>query len=360
MAYQKPVISSTGPTWIQSAEPDPGEVFEGASWLDNNTITPVLKTWDGSTWVTQDYLPTEIMRGIAGYTFGGGGYPGERYIQKFTFLTETPSVVASQLSVTRTLGIGTTQNQYVNYTMGGFPGETTSIDKFTQSTEETALVTSTLTQMRMSGATSQSYTHGYYLGGSRYLFVNCPAIDKISFSTEAVSNIGNVLTSQTLNNGRASSPIYGYRVMGLMYNTLGNTVLTNTERIYHIAETTSIISATLSPGENSYWGSVQNQVIASYHSFGSGAPDSTELIKFDLGTETPSYLDAHLVTQSGHYPGGTVMDWVAGYFDTRYSGGTNYINRLEFFTEATSLTDAVYIYDTTMSTGTASYPLPGY
>lgn len=143
----------------------------------------------------------------AGYTAGGGSdtSPSTIYsfVQKTTFATDVVSHTATGLPTARCITVGTTDYvSGVGYFLGGY-AVTSSITKFTLTTEVTVDHSSSLTNAVYCGGGMESTTAGYVFGGYNGGYRS--TVERISFATGTTSVISATVNNNTYTTAGGSS-----------------------------------------------------------------------------------------------------------------------------------------------------------
>jgi hypothetical protein len=189
---------------------------------------------------------------VAGYAVGGylpsQSSVSQSAVNKLTYSSETCSVISGTYQIR---GTGTTQNTNVaGYYCGGYSGSQyeSTVKKMPFSTE-TFSTSGNLTNARIiSSGIENLSTAGYCMGGIQGGFTNI--IQKITFSNDSVSTLSATLAvnSGYVDSGVSYGSTAGYQGSG--YGA-GTTYFTGIYKLAFSNETSSTISATVSPGFSS-------------------------------------------------------------------------------------------------------------
>ena len=122
----------------------------------------------------------------------GGGWPGERSsVEKRTYSTETAARVPSAEFPTERAGMAATGTLNHGYFVGGYPGTRSSTEKLSYSSEVTAYVPGCqLTDPRYDLAGTGNSTHGYFAGGDTPASPGYKStMDKVTYSSDTTAAV---------------------------------------------------------------------------------------------------------------------------------------------------------------------------
>tara|TARA_B100001094_G_scaffold3445_1_gene3112 strand:+ start:458 stop:3466 length:3009 start_codon:yes stop_codon:yes gene_type:complete len=250
------------------------------------------------------YMISATNSAFAGYTFGGQSY--QTSSQKLTFATEScillPAVMPSVINVSGS----STGTQTAGYVTAGSPGNSI-VAKMTWATETSANIPSTLTSARSQTYAVGNTTDGFFGGGSPG---GNARIDNINYSTETIAVVPSWSPSPMYTNSYYGTGT-GARNKGVPVNlqptatptpskapgpsfdgalwmggqTTNGTTVSSGGKIDFSTDTVTELASTHLSG-NRYNLAATSSIEAGYY----GNAQTTEVVKVNYGTETPSVL----------------------------------------------------------------------
>jgi hypothetical protein len=212
--------------------------------MSTEVVTTLSATLNAAIFVT-GFDNTDV----AGYAVGGflPAQPSvsQSAVNKLTYSSETRSVISGTYAIR---GAGTTQNTNVaGYYCGGYSGSQyeSTVKKMPFSTETFSTAGNLSNARIISSGIENLSTAGYSLGGINGGFTNI--MQKITFSNDSVSTLSATLavSSGYVDSGVSYGSTAGYQGSG--YGA-GTTYFTGIYKLAFSNETSSTISATVSPG----------------------------------------------------------------------------------------------------------------
>jgi hypothetical protein len=246
--------------------------------------------------------PTKRI-GIAGYFMAG---QFDTSMEKFTFPSDTRSVISNALSFSRPEGAGMANAGVAGYQGGGGDsgGRTTAIDKIAFPADtRTTLGTGLSQDKNILGAMANPAVAGYFGGGGTN--TGSPnvtsQVDKFAFPSDTRTTLGTGLSqSRTVSGGFSNPEIAGYFCGG--YD--GNTASSIVDKFAFPSDTRSTLALS---SANSGGGAFADRQVAGYYGF-----SSTTVDKFAFPSDTRSNLATGLGF-SGSTRCGMANSGVAGY-----------------------------------------------
>ena len=235
------------------------------------------------TWVDVGDAYTQEPPVPIGYDTGyfASGSPESSTLFKLSYTTETSST-SSNLTAVHGAGaaIGNATHGYFG---GGNPGPKTSIDKFTYSSETSALTTGNLSVARYLLSAIGNSGSGYFSGG--YGAPTHSTTDKLTYSTDTSSTVAPLaLSAAKYSSMGIGNETAGYQVSG--QSPSGQ--YTTTDKISYSTETLAAVpGAATSVVRNSGTG-VGNNAAGYFSGGGPGRASSTD--KLTYSTETTALL----------------------------------------------------------------------
>jgi len=351
---QRSVSSSAGPTFIQPVDPISQGINPkvGYSWVDTSVDPHLLKTWDGATWVVNDYLPlflgracyvssvgdtTKVSRRLSfvtescdtlsinlvygtwaaaaadtleyGYLFGGfqPSSSARTDIQKLSFSSQTVSSLATSLSISR--GYVTAVHDSSAARIGGGASQVSfspptdqrsSIDKYLFADDTCAALVSTLRAPQSNLAATQSATDGFFSGG-----YTDNKIDRIQFSTDATFYLATTMTHTAGDSPCGlSAPGNGYNAGGTLG---GGFAVSSIDRLVFSTYAVATISSGLSIARGLTCGGMNDHYGYVFGGYNGTAPSPNTYSVVDrlaFSTETTNVLVSSLGVASENIPQG--------------------------------------------------------
>ena len=182
-----------------------------------NTIQKFSFTTDGNATDIGDITDTRSRGGGSssathGYTAGGVFVPGWTYkdrIDKFSFTTDGDATDVGNLTSGGAAMLGSsTQSSTYGYCFGreeGYPGTTAGFlrcDKYSFASDGNTTAVGNISVSRTLGSGTSSTSYGYFAGGTNDFSNFSNVIDRVSFSTDGNStDVGNLLAESASSSG---------------------------------------------------------------------------------------------------------------------------------------------------------------